>query len=462
MFRAMQQTTTTPRPYRAIPEPPRSGPLGHLPAWVGLENAQRTLERLQLYGSTCGPIARLTLGPVRMVVITDPDLAREALSDTRANYKGAAYILTRFVLDNVLLLNGDAWEGARSLYAQALKGVDPLRYANRIAAQTALALARQAHTPSLELDHWVNRLVGNIVAGFVAGIEIGDDFEPHRKVIQYELAAMGIDLQCRPWSYFSPVRWAKLRWAVHKVRAYFRPAVERRLAHPDAAIPDILNGFITLAQEGKYPNTIDAILDGVVNFFFTAHDVLASTTAWFLYALASHRDVQHKLQATLPPAGTELPRELIDKNVYLGQASKEALRLYPGYSLFGRTTQAPMTIGGYHIPAGTMLIFSPYATHRMERYWRDAERFDPERFASAPFGTPPAVAKDNLMPFGSGARGCIASHLAHPLMKTIVANVMSAVELTALSATPPRATYWGTAYPEGGMKVGVRARPATN
>lgn len=459
MLRAM-----TTRPYRAIPEPPRSGPLGHLPEWVGLENAQRTLERLQQYGRTCGPMARLQLGPVRMVVITDPEIARSALADLRANYKGAAYILTRFVLDNVLLLNGEAWEDARSLYTQALKGVDPLRVANRVARQTSLALAA-SHDPQtpLELDHWINRLVGNVVAGFVAGIELSEDFEPHRKVIQYELAAMGIDLQCRPWSYLSPMRWARLRWAVHKVRAFFRPAVERRLAQPNAAIPDILNGFVALAKDGKYPHTVDAILDGVVNFFFTAHDVLASTTAWFLYALASHRDVQHTLQATLPPAGTiELSRELLDKNVYLGQASKEALRLYPGYSLFGRTTQAAMTIGGYEIPRGTMLIFSPYATHRMERYWQDPERFDPERFAATPFGTPPAIAKDNLMPFGSGARGCIASHLAHPLMKTIVANVMSAVELTALSATPPRATYWGTAYPEGGMQVRVGLRRATN
>ena len=102
------------------------------------------------------------------------------------------------------------------------------------------------------------------------------------------------------------------------------------------------------------------------------------------------------------------------------------------------------------------MIFSPYAMHRLDRYWQDGERFDPDRFAAAPFGTPPAVAKDNLMPFGSGARGCIASHLAHPLMKNVVANVVSAVELEAIGETP-RVTYWGTAYPAGAMHVVVRA-----
>ena len=47
------------RPYASIPEPPRRGALGHLPEWVGLDNAHRTLERLQRYGESCGPLARI-------------------------------------------------------------------------------------------------------------------------------------------------------------------------------------------------------------------------------------------------------------------------------------------------------------------------------------------------------------------------------------------------------------------
>lgn len=439
------------RPYASIPEPPRRGALGHLPEWVGLDNAHRTLERLQRYGESCGPLARLQLGPVRMVVITDPDLAREVLADPRANHKGAAYILTRFVLDNVLLLNGDAWEKNRALYAAALKGVDPLRFAAALSQRAAASLAAHDRREPLELERWMNRLVGQVVGAFVAGVEIGDAFEPHRQIIQYELAAMGIDLQCRPWTYLSPLRWAKIRRAVSAARELFRGAVERRLAQPDDSIPDILNGFIALGRAGKYPLTVRALQEGVVNFFFTAHDVLASTTTWFLYALARDPAVQTRVYESLA-------RGPIETNTYLGQASKEALRLYPGYSLFGRTTTAQMTIGGFDVPAGTMLIFSPYATHRLARYWRDPLTFDPERFAGAPLGTPPAVAKDNLMPFGSGARGCIASHLAHPLMKTMVASLLAKVELTATSATPPRATYWGTTYPEGGMPVRVTPR----
>ncbi len=405
-------------------------------------------------------MARISLGPVRMVVITDPDIARDVLADPRANHKGAAYILTRFVLDNVLLLNGHAWEKHRALYAQALKGVDALRIANVLAARAVGELQRaplaEPRGP-LELDRWVSRLVGNIVGGFVAGLRVGEDFEPSRKIIQYELAAMGIDLQCRPWTYLSPLRWVRLRRAVSKARALFADAVRQRLAHPDDEIPDVLNGFIALGRAGKYPLTVEALQEGVVNFFFTAHDVLASTTTWTLYALARDLAVQQRLRAALPPRTTVgFERGVLDGNAYLGQVSKEALRLFPGYSLFGRTTQARMPIGGYDVPAGTMLIFSPYAMHRLDRYWQDGERFDPERFAAAPLGTPPAMAKDNLMPFGSGARGCIASHLAHPLMKNVVANVVSAVELEAIGETP-RVTYWGTAYPEGAMHVVVRA-----
>src|SRR5688500_8139948 len=103
-------------PFASMPEPPRRhlrGALGHLPEWMGYDNATRVLERILAYAEHCGPVARVSLGPARMVVISDAEIAAAALADPRANYKGASYVLTRAVLDNVLLMNGDAWEQHR-------------------------------------------------------------------------------------------------------------------------------------------------------------------------------------------------------------------------------------------------------------------------------------------------------------------------------------------------------------
>lgn len=438
------------KPFASMPEPAGRRPLlGHLPAWTGLENATRVLERILGYAEECGPVARVTLGPARMVVISDADVAAEVLSDERANYKGASYVLTRAVLDNVLLLNGEAWSRHRALYRKALRGVDAVA-AGR--AQTRRFVERLGETPrEISLDREILKLVGDVVARFVAGVDgIPPELEPHRHRVQYELAGIGIDLLCQPWTFLSPLRWARMRESVRQARRFFRGAAERRMAHPDPDARDVLNGFLALAAAGEYPGDADAIQEGIVNFFFTAHDVLASSTTWTLHLLARHPEEQARLRAAL---GTS------EGPAALERVMKEGLRLFPGYGLFGRTTRAPMEIGGYDVPKGTLVICSPFVTHRLERYWPDARRFDPDRWKSRPAGAPQPTVRDQYMPFGAGARSCLASHLAFPLASAIVREIIDRVELEADPDFDPGILYWGTSYARRGMPVRVRRLP---
>ncbi len=434
-----------------MPEPPRTGLGGHLSEWLGLDNAKAVLDRLLRYAEACGPVARVTIGPVRLCLVSDAAIAASVLDDPKANYKGASYILTRAVLDNVLLLNGRAWEEHRAAYKSALKDVDAVGSARTVTERVIAG----SPTGRVALDDLVSRLVGDVTGHFTAGVALPDDLEPHRRRIQYELAGLGIDLQCQPWAYLSPARWLRLRRSVGAARAFFRRAVDARLARPSPEARDILAGFLRLARAGSYPNDPNAIQEGVVNFFFTAHDVLASSTTWCLYLLARHPEVQAELRASLPPLESgSLDRAHVDASEPLARVVRESLRLFPGYSLFGRTTRADMTIGGYAVPRGTLLIVSPYVTHRLERYWPRAAAFEPDRWAGRAGAAVTPAARDNYMPFGSGARGCLASHLALPVMKTVVASVVRSRTLAvAAGAAEPRVSYWGTAYAEDGLPI---------
>jgi cytochrome P450 len=440
------------RPFAEMPEPPRAGLGGHLPEWLGIENAKGVLLRLLRYAERCGPVARVRLGPVDLCLVSDASLAAQVLEDPRANYKGASYILTRAVLDNVLLLNGSAWEKHRHEYKQALKEVDAVASAQAMTAR----FVDGASAGTLPLDRAINQLVGDIAGHFTAGVGLTAELEPHRRRIQYELAGLGIDLQCQPWTYLSPARWIRLRQSVAAARTYFRGAVDARLARPDPEAKDILNGFIRLARAGSYPDDAEAIQEGVVNFFFTAHDVLASSTTWSLWLLARHPEIQAELRAALA-ATPRLERRDLDACEPLARVVRESLRLFPGYALFGRTTRAPMEIGGYHVPRGTLLIVSPFVTHRLERYWPRARAFEPDRWQGRAASPVTPAARDHYLPFGSGARGCLASHLAVPILKTVVANVVRDLELTVpAGAGEPKISYWGTAYAEDGLPVDVR------
>jgi cytochrome P450 len=399
-----------------------------------------------------------------MIVVSDTDLAAALLDDERANYKGASYILTRAVLDNVLLLNGEAWRTHRKAYRLALRDVDVKGVAKACVDGFVRDLAQAgARGASVPLDRAVSDLVRDLVGGFVLGAQLPASFEADRARIQYELAGLGIDLQCQPWKYLSPMRWVRLRRAVAAARTLFREHVERRLARPDPDARDVLAGFMRLARAGEYPSDVSALVDGAVNFFFTAHDVLTSSASFCLHLLASHPDEATKLRAetaSRPDGDGDLD---FDGRPRLDAVVRESLRLYPGYALFGRTLQADVVVGGYRVPRGTLAIVSPFVTHRLERNFDDAARFVPDRWRSrGPTSLAPS-ASHGYLPFGSGARGCLASHLAVPILKTIASRTTRALDLRAVPGHVPRLAYWGSAYSENGLPVTVaRAAPQSS
>ncbi len=186
--------------------------------------------------------------------------------------------------------------------------------------------------------------------------------------------------------------------------------------------------------------------------------MLASSTSFCLHLLARHPDIQEELARSLAelPAGS-IDRRMLDDNELLGRVLCEALRLFPGYALFGRTTQADMPIGGYHVPRGTMLIISPFVIRRLERHYERAHTFDPDRWRGKSL-IPGPVPSAQYMPFGVGARGCLASHLAFPIMKTIVAQVLRGFRLSAKAGHEPRIAYWGTSFSENGLPVTISRR----
>src|SRR5581483_4691566 len=86
---------------------------------------------------------------------------------------------------------------------------------------------------------------------------------------------------------------------------------------------------------------------------------------------------------------------------YTRMVIQEAMRLYPPVWAISRTALADDEIDGYHIPAHSGVILSPYVIHRHPAFWEHPERFAPERFS----GPPPTA----YFPFGFGPRMCIGA-----------------------------------------------------
>jgi cytochrome P450 len=175
--------------------------------------------------------------------------------------------------------------------------------------------------------------------------------------------------------------------------------------------------------------------------------------SWVWYLLACKPQVEAKLAAELDEVlGERLP-ELADLPHlrYTEMVVREAMRLYPLYPISARQAVQDCEIGGYFVPAGTMLIMSAWLMHRDARYFERPHEFDPERWLDPNIVHLPKYA---YFPFGGGPRYCVVKPYAMVEAVLIVATIAQKYRLRLSSTYPvkPQDSSNGL-QPKGGLKV---------
>ncbi|MDW8090617.1 MAG: cytochrome P450 [Meiothermus sp.] len=131
-------------------------------------------------------------------------------------------------------------------------------------------------------------------------------------------------------------------------------------------------------------------LEEVVVGLAAGYDTTAHTLAWALWHAALYPQWN-------TPEG--LPLLL-----------KETLRLYPPGFVGSRRAARAVEWEGHLIPKGSLVLYSPYLTHRHPELWPNPLDFDPSRF----LGRIPAWA---YLPFGGGERTCLGMHFAQMTLR---------------------------------------------
>ncbi|XP_077557859.1 cytochrome P450 1A1-like [Haemaphysalis longicornis] len=69
------------------------------------------------------------------------------------------------------------------------------------------------------------------------------------------------------------------------------------------------------------------------------------------------------------------------------------------------------TIGGYHVPKGSVVVANYWAVHMSPKLWKDPENFDPSRFLK-PDGSATTTRPEHIIAFSIGKRMCPGESLA--------------------------------------------------
>jgi len=181
--------------------------------------------------------------------------------------------------------------------------------------------------------------------------------------------------------------------------------------------------------------------------------------SWTFYLLSLHPLVRRRLEDELattlagrPPRLEDLPRLR-----YTRMVLEESMRLYPPAWAITRSVAAADVIGGYPIPAGAMVIVSPYVTHHDPTLWEDPEGFDPERFAPDS-GEAAARPRYAYFPFGGGPHLCIGAGFAMMEATIVLATVAQRLHLNLEPGRPVAIEPLVTLRPNPGVWVTVRPR----
>ncbi|MHC5723004.1 MAG: cytochrome P450 [Nostoc sp.] len=224
---------------------------------------------------------------------------------------------------------------------------------------------------------------------------------------------------------FGPINfWGKQMRVQQAADELIYEEIRERREQPDSSRTDILSLLMAARDEAGQPMTDEELRDELLTLLVAGHETTATALAWALYWIHKLPSVRQKLLQELDSLGDDPDPSIIFKLPYLNAVYSETLRIYPVAMLtFPRQVRTPISLGGYELEPGTVLLGSIYLTHQREDIYPQAKQFKPERFLERQFSP------YEYLPFGGGARRCIGLAFAQLEMKLALATILSSQEL---------------------------------
>jgi cytochrome P450 len=217
-----------------------------------------------------------------------------------------------------------------------------------------------------------------------------------------------------------------------------RLVAERRAGGgPGEQSGGLLQVLLAARDEEGRPLTDAEIGDEVATFLLAGHETSANALAWSLALLSAHLWARRRLEEELDAVLGDRDPDAADVVAlpWTRAVVAEALRFYPPAWTVERDALGDDNIAGTPVPAGSLVVISPYLVHRHPGFWPEPAGYDPDRFM--PSG--PSRHRYAFIPFGGGRRACVGAAFAELETALVLATVTRRfrLELTARGVPAP-------------------------
>lgn len=424
-----------------------------------------------------GPVWRLRIGRMKVMIITDRAAMMAILRDRPLNWQRGSRLsglLNSLGPRGVFSAEGEDWKRQRRLVT---RGLNP-------------ELIRKFH-PTLAMlcgrlvDRWRRQLAAGEIPDLLrdlraltldvtVALAMGEDVDTldnpgnplpvdiHRLFVQ---VGHRLRAPLPTWKIVRRAADREAEAALARVLEAVSGFVERarRDLNADPALRErpgnLMQAFVAARDEPDSGVGDGEVIGNALTMVFAGEDTTSSTLSWAVHLLAEHphaaQRIAEEVDTVLGAARVPADPAMLDSLEYTEAVVHETLRLKPAAPMLAAQAREERVVCGVRVPSGVLVMMPARIVAMRPEVFGAPQRFQPERWLGQQ-----DVASDaqrQMLPFGAGPRLCPGRYLALVEAKTTLAAIVRNFRLAPLAgAAPVREHYTFTMNPS---HVPVRLEP---
>lgn len=362
-----------------------------------------------------GDLVKIRVGPVRFVVVCDPGLAHQVITDLRTfDRTGTVYDRVRRAMGSGIATATYAdHRRQRPIMQPAFRAEHLPGYAAVMRQQIAVLLDGWRDGDVVDMVEEMFQLTTSVALRALFSTQL--DPEVAEKLREaFEVFLRGTYTQIAlPMLGRLPLP------ANRRYRAALRQWHEQvsglisRYRSTAAGRRDLMARLLDAHDDDHGGLTDQELFDQVAVLLIAGSETTSAALTWSMYLLCKHPSVLDaaRAEADRVLGGGIAEWEHLPQLELTARVLQESLRMYPPSWLIPRATTCETRLGRHVVPAGTLMLVSQYVLHHDPALFPEPERFEPDRWVARGRSVP-AAARRAYVPFGGGPTKCLGDQFA--------------------------------------------------
>ena len=410
--------------------PPGPRPYPFFGSIFSARGEKKIFKALDKLSKRYGPVMTFYMGQIRMIVVSGIEEIQEAIVvKVKVFSKRPIHLIPALqkLPTGVLLSSGDVWQRNRRFSLRALRdfGMGKAAMIVNIHEEVGYLLASFESHIDQEVDpeHLLTNGVSNVICSLVFGRRFDYDDKEFARILQILNSISSASFASRFLEFFTPFLTRFISPHVLTSSLELKEVVERFLKqaiedHRKDFSPEALRDFpdyFILAEKLDEEINFDNFANIMVDLFLAGTETTSTLLNWTLLYLSKRKDVQQRCHEEIDKVirSNRLPTLEDRPNlVYIDAVLNEIMRFVTiaPQALFHANVEDADSVGGYEVPANSLIMYNVWGVHNDPSYWKNPDEFDPDRWIGNDGKL--LTHSTHFMPFGVGPRICLGELLA--------------------------------------------------